>query len=327
MPVLEPHREDAAFLAELTEVAFEVAGRFGLPLCVVEHKRRPHPGGASGLCYCRKGRVSLALRWRESSEWWPHPRDPGDVWCTLAHELAHLKEPNHGAAFKEWAARCRDAVADALAGRNRRPLVVATLRSRSQMEEKVMKGEDVQVGDVYAVNVSGTIAPVVIDEEHSKGGWVGTNQQTNRQVRIKSARRLGMPWDEYLKGGDGDEGEADTARQGAAKPEAKPDAKKREKRATRAKGGGDGGKPTPPEATKAPMSGLDAAAKVLAESDEPLNCAAIVERAFEAGYWQSDGKTPAATIYSAILREIQKKGDESRFRKAERGKFDLNLGA
>ena len=71
------------------------------------------------------------------------------------------------------------------------------------------------------------------------------------------------------------------------------------------------------------LSGLDAAAKVLAEAGEPLSCKVIVERAFEKGYWASEGKTPAATIYAAMLREIQKKGDASRFRKAARGKFEL----
>lgn len=71
------------------------------------------------------------------------------------------------------------------------------------------------------------------------------------------------------------------------------------------------------------LSGLDAAAKVLEEAGEPLSCKAIVARAFEKGYWASDGKTPAATIYAAILREIANKGDEARFRKAGRGKFEL----
>ena len=70
-------------------------------------------------------------------------------------------------------------------------------------------------------------------------------------------------------------------------------------------------------------SGLDAAAKVLAEADGPLSCKQMVEAMFEKGYWKSSGKTPAATIYSSILREIQKKGDASRFRKAERGRFAL----
>ncbi len=87
--------------------------------------------------------------------------------------------------------------------------------------------------------------------------------------------------------------------------------------------GEDGATPASPEATKVPMSGIDAAAKVLEEAGEPLNCRAIVERAFGAGYWASDGKTPAATIYTAILREMQKKSEDARFRKVERGKFTL----
>jgi hypothetical protein len=42
-------------------------------------------------------------------------------------------------------------------------------------------------------------------------------------------------------------------------------------------------------------------------------------------YWTSPGgKTPWATLYSAILRSINKDGKESRFKKAERGKFALN---
>jgi len=40
------------------------------------------------------------------------------------------------------------------------------------------------------------------------------------------------------------------------------------------------------------------------------------------GYWTSPGgKTPHATLYSAILREIVAKGKESRFKKTEAGKF------
>ncbi|MFH1022113.1 MAG: winged helix-turn-helix domain-containing protein [Planctomycetota bacterium] len=71
------------------------------------------------------------------------------------------------------------------------------------------------------------------------------------------------------------------------------------------------------------MSGLDAAAKVLADAGKPMNCKAIVERAIADGLWKTGGKTPAATMYSAILREIQKKADGSRFVKTERGMFML----
>jgi hypothetical protein len=178
----------------------------------------------------------------------------------------------------------------------------------------------VKVGEVYAVKVSDKVAPVVIDEEHPGGGWAGTNQETKRQVRVKSAQRLRCPWDDYLARGDAalgkEEPEAprrNTGAKGAKKSEGKARRAKAAKKAPRAKTGAHERRP----------SGLDAAAKVLSEAGEPLSCRAIAERALEKGYWKSGGKTPHATIYSAILREIQKKGDEARFRKAARGKFEL----
>jgi hypothetical protein len=70
------------------------------------------------------------------------------------------------------------------------------------------------------------------------------------------------------------------------------------------------------------MSGLDAAAKVLAESKEPMRVKDIVERVQSKGLWVSPrGKTPAATISAAIGREIRGKGKESRFKKVGRGLF------
>jgi len=70
------------------------------------------------------------------------------------------------------------------------------------------------------------------------------------------------------------------------------------------------------------VSGLDAAAKVLEESGQPMTAKEMVEAAEAKGYWKSPGgKTPHATIVSAIIREIAKKGDASRFAKTERGKF------
>ena len=70
-----------------------------------------------------------------------------------------------------------------------------------------------------------------------------------------------------------------------------------------------------------PMSGLDAAAKVLAAAGKPMACKAIVAQALSKGLWASGGKTPHATVYSAIHREIVNKGKKSRFVKADRGLF------
>jgi hypothetical protein len=74
--------------------------------------------------------------------------------------------------------------------------------------------------------------------------------------------------------------------------------------------------------TAAKVSALDAAAKVLEEAGQPLSCAAMIAAMADKGYWTSPaGKTPAATLYSGILRELNTKGEASRFRKTGRGQF------
>src|SRR5438876_5781950 len=76
------------------------------------------------------------------------------------------------------------------------------------------------------------------------------------------------------------------------------------------------------EAKPKKLSAIDAAARVLDEAGEPMNCQDMIKAMAEKGYWTSPGgKTPAATLYSAILRELQTKGNDPRFKKTERGKF------
>ena len=66
------------------------------------------------------------------------------------------------------------------------------------------------------------------------------------------------------------------------------------------------------------------AAQVLAGSKEPLNTKAMIEQMAAKGLWTSPGgKTPHATLYSAILREINEKGAEARFVKIDRGQFTI----
>ena len=207
-----------------------------------------------------------------------------------------------------------------------------------------MKKKDVAVGGTYAAKVSGKVVDVRIDAEHPNGGWTATNLATKKKVRIKSAQRLRgespmakgaergkkhkdavtaakrgeAPYPEEPKRNDflayatGKAGKAKTS------PVSKKDAKasktpKTVKKADTAKHAAAG----------AAMSGLDAAARVLAGVEEPMDCGSIVEIALAKGYWQTKGKTPRATVYAAVIREIQKKGEAARFRKAGRGKFEL----
>jgi hypothetical protein len=70
------------------------------------------------------------------------------------------------------------------------------------------------------------------------------------------------------------------------------------------------------------LTALDAAAKVLKEKAKALACKELIDLMAAKGYWKSPGgKTPAATLYAAMAREIATKGAESRFTRADRGKF------
>ncbi len=81
-------------------------------------------------------------------------------------------------------------------------------------------------------------------------------------------------------------------------------------------------KKTKPAKADGKMSALDAAAKLLASAKEPMTTKEMIDGMASKGWWTSPGgKTPHATLYSAILREITVKGKESRFVKTERGKF------
>ncbi len=99
----------------------------------------------------------------------------------------------------------------------------------------------------------------------------------------------------------------------------------KQKKTTKAKGASKRKNSKKPKAAKKPkrMSGLDAAAQVLGEAQKPLSAGQMVERMLAKNLWSTGGKTPAATIYAAIIREIATRGDASRFRKVERGKFAL----
>jgi hypothetical protein len=83
-------------------------------------------------------------------------------------------------------------------------------------------------------------------------------------------------------------------------------------------------RPAQGAATAGKLSALDAAARVLAEAGAAMTCPEMIAAMAAKGYWTSPGgKTPSATLYSAILKETQTKGTQSRFTKTERGMFGL----
>jgi len=191
-----------------------------------------------------------------------------------------------------------------------------------------MAKKQIQIGLVYSAKVGGTFLPVRIDKSLGHGRYEGAVMPSGATVKFST---------DSIKG-DGETVEQWQARRTPKErdltaPEAKATGKR--KKSSQAEyavtaliePGAKTGKKGQPKADKPAKErkpgGLDAAAQVLAEAGEPMNTADMVARMLEKGLWKTGGKTPAATIYAAIIREIAVKGSESRFRKTERGHFEL----
>ncbi len=216
-----------------------------------------------------------------------------------------------------------------------------------------MKRSDVKIGGVYITKVTNRLVEVRIDAVSKYGGWTGTNLRTGKSVRVRTAAKLRSAVSADAVANNGKEskkGKATTKAKPAptstpntetvanTKPKVCPNCGSTEVdedgdcvKCHEPKIGGktsEAGKATQPPKGKSAKpkrpSGLDAAAKILEETGLPMNVKEITEVAFAKGYWKPAGRTPSATLAAALIREIAKKGSQSRFCKSERGKFMLN---
>lgn len=173
-----------------------------------------------------------------------------------------------------------------------------------------MKKNSIEIGGLYTAKVSGKVVEVRIETAATNGGWVGVNTATGKRIRIKTAQRLRRA---VGGGGSHDAGAGAKTDEGG----------KKQAKAAKA--------PKAPKAVKAPkqpkpkrVSALDAAAMVLQKKGEAMRAQELIAAMAEQGLWTSPGgKTPHATLYAAILREINAKGKDARFSKVERGKFEF----
>ena len=183
-----------------------------------------------------------------------------------------------------------------------------------------MKKSDIEIGDVYRLKVGKNTTKVRIDaEDYENGGWLATNVKSGKQTRIKDASRLLKAKQDLQAVAKADQENARLRDERDASPDGMTASERAmaesEPAAKQAAKGGD--------AKPKKLSCLDAAAQVLADADEPMNCKAMIETIFARGLWSTDAPTPEATLYSAILREMKKKGDDARFRKVDRGRFEV----
>jgi hypothetical protein len=105
------HPDDVLFFTEVSQAMRRVAQRYDLPLRNIHPATMPESGMADYLGKCwSTGDIELVMRATVDGKFVDAPRTPDDVWRTAAHELAHLKHMNHGAAFHEFFMEMRTAM-------------------------------------------------------------------------------------------------------------------------------------------------------------------------------------------------------------------------
>ncbi len=212
------------------------------------------------------------------------------------------------------------------------------------------KALSVEVGAVYRANVGGKKVDVRVEREIWKGdthtGWGGINLATNRPTTIKAGTKMTrvdppeppeppepVAPEAAVSPKGGKTKAPEKAPAGVPAATGAGGANVRPSEASRKPGkrsGAGGNKPVQPrekkqrpaESDKPKRRGaLDLAAELLSQSPAPMTTAAMVAVMLERKLWFTNGKTPAATLYAAIIREISAKGKDSRFVKTARGQF------
>jgi hypothetical protein len=175
-----------------------------------------------------------------------------------------------------------------------------------------MKMNDVKIGSEYEARIAGGTVQVRILAEKASGGWTAQNLATKKKVFVPLARQLREPDTTAMTTTDGNltvvEVPPATVEMINA-PNAKPARKKK--------------------ATNEPAE----PAKKISQIEAAIPDPGEIQRTHELpgdgrghddpkGLWTSPGgKTPHATLYASILREINTKGKDARFKKVDRGQF------
>lgn len=136
------HPDDVLFFNEVRSRMRTVARAYQLPLLEIQPFPMPKTSMADRKGDCaHDGVIRIVMRCTVEGEWCEEPRSPESVWDTAAHELAHLRHPNHGHAFHEFYLELRGAI-EARDEDHRTKLLKKLVKMQAQREDAARRASE-----------------------------------------------------------------------------------------------------------------------------------------------------------------------------------------
>ena len=176
-----------------------------------------------------------------------------------------------------------------------------------------MTQEEIRLGQCWMVRLSKRDLCVRLESRSPDGGWIARVMAHGRKVKIKCATQLLQRCDKvriYTV--------AETATPNRRSRAVPPSVEPRTRKPVPGRG-----KTVAEPVPLVSLSLLDAAAVVLRKSKTALSTREIIALVVERKLWEPTGTTPWGSLSAALNRDIQANGTQSRFKKAQRGKYVL----
>jgi len=196
------HPDDVLLFEEVRTAMFRVAQKYGLTLrSVTPHPEPEYRSAPLGDCATWSGDIRLTMRGMERGTWDPEPRRLDDVWRTAAHELSHLRHPNHGVAFQEFQEELEEALENQTEDHREKVLRRLVKMQACRDSEAKLGNEHAAEAFAAAVNrmmIENELKPSDLDYQRAKQDDPVIQILVDRVKHGLERKRTRIAWEESL---------------------------------------------------------------------------------------------------------------------------------